>query len=462
MIPSPTQERSPSTDQPQPVELTPVHQRVSRRIRGELPEFGPLPSVSRASVTETSAATTMTSQVTPAQLIVSQPVIPKVFHGDPYEDAEDWLEHFERVGNLNQWNEEGKLRNVYIALEDSARVWYENHEASLTSWQEFRRQLLSTFANSDRRERAEAALRTRIQRTNETVAMYIEDMSRLFKRADPGMTEDKKVRHLMHGVKQELFAGLIRNPPRTVAEFRSEATTIETTLQQRARQYNRDVAGASAGVYSAGVVDNLDTLRELVRSVVREELRKLQSPDVTPELSLAEVVRDEIRQAMREPRSDVPATRRAVTYSEVLRRPTLHCSPIETPSTYVQTMRSPPEIVEATRTPPRAREMMPRKSDVWRDATRRPLCFHCGEAGHLYRFCRYRQAGLRGFAINAPCPRNGERPSEIEEYLCSRREFDPPRRHQPRSPSPMRYRSSSPRPFPSTSRQRSPSPNPGN
>ncbi|KAH7950553.1 hypothetical protein HPB51_028414 [Rhipicephalus microplus] len=123
------------------------------------------------------------------------------------------------------------------------------------------------------------------------------------------------------------------------------------------------------GVYSAGVVDNLDTLRELVRSVVREELRKLQSPDVTPELSLAEVVRDEIRQAMREPRSDVPATRRAVTYSEVLRRPTLHCSPIETPSTYVQTMRSPPEIVEATRTPPRAREMMPRKSDVWRDAT---------------------------------------------------------------------------------------------
>ncbi|XP_075735906.1 uncharacterized protein LOC119161199 isoform X1 [Rhipicephalus microplus] len=112
------------------------------------------------------------------------------------------------------------------------------------------------------------------------------------------------------------------------------------TLQQRARQYNCDVASASAGVYSAGVVDNLDTLRELVRSVVREELRKLQSPDVTPELSLAEVVREKIQQAMRESRSDVPATGRAAMYSEMLRRPALHCAPIETSSTYVQTMRS--------------------------------------------------------------------------------------------------------------------------
>lgn len=265
----------------------------------------------------------------------------------------------------------------------------------------------------------------------------------------------------MHGVKQELFAGLVRNPPRTVAEFRSKATTIETTLQQRARQYNRDVACTSAGVFSANVVDNLDTLRELVRSVVREELRKLQPP-ASPELSIADVVREEIRQAIREPQRDAPPTRRAVTYSEVLRRPAVHCAPIETPGTYAPTTRSPRHIVEATRSAPLPTETRPRKSDVWRDAERRPLCFHCGEAGHLYRFCRYRQAGLRGFAVNAPCPRNGERPSDIEEYLCSRQSFDLHRRHQLRSPSPLRQRSPSPRSFPNAPRHRSPSPNPGN
>ncbi|XP_049270134.1 uncharacterized protein LOC119385971 [Rhipicephalus sanguineus] len=383
MIPSP-RGRIPSPDQPEAVELTPVHQRASRRIRGDSPEFGPLPAASRVPATETSDTTTMTSQVTPSQLIVSQPVIPKVFHGDSFEDAEDWLDHFERVANINQWNEERKLRNVYVALEDSERVWYENHEASLTSWEEFRRQLLCTFGNSDRREKAEAALRTRNQRTNETVAMYIEDMSRLFKRADPSMTEDKKVRHLMHGVKQELFAGLVRNPPRTVAEFRSEATTIETTLHQRARQYNRDVACTSAGVYSAGVPDNLDTLRELVRSVVRVELRKLQSPDVAPELSIADVVREEIRHAIREPQSDAIPTRRAVTYSEVLRRPAVHCAPIETPKAVefgIQTVNTnalpsvlcavAPTSPQTKRVPPSTRPRMSSGNDFGNDVWRK-------------------------------------------------------------------------------------------
>ncbi|XP_072144161.1 cholesterol 7-desaturase nvd-like [Dermacentor andersoni] len=40
--------------------------------------------------------------------------------------------------------------------------------------------------------------------------MYIEDMTHLFRRANPNMAEDKKLRHLMRGVKQELFAGLVR------------------------------------------------------------------------------------------------------------------------------------------------------------------------------------------------------------------------------------------------------------
>lgn len=38
-----------------------------------------------------------------------------------------------------------------------------------------------------------------------------------------------------------------------------------------------------------------------------------------------------------------------------------------------------------------------RKSDVWRTPDYQPLCFHCGEAGHLYRACYYRRIGLQGY-----------------------------------------------------------------
>lgn len=59
------------------------------------------------------------------------------------------------------------------------------------------------------------------------------------------MTEEKKLRHLMRAVKKELFAGLVHNLPCCVAEFRSEATMIESTLQRRWRQYIRDIGVSS-------------------------------------------------------------------------------------------------------------------------------------------------------------------------------------------------------------------------
>ncbi|XP_075529543.1 uncharacterized protein LOC142561134 [Dermacentor variabilis] len=304
MIGSPqfVRERSPDPQRLEPRELTPVHQRTSRRVRGDPPEFGPLPVAAAVRATVTSDGATMTSAVASSQLIVYPPRTPESFHGDTFEDVEDWLEQFERVADFNGWDETRKLCNVYFALEESARTWYVNHEATLSSWEEFRRQLLATYASTDRREKAEHALQARNQRTNESVGMYIEDMSRLFTRADPNMIEEKKLRHLMRGVKQELFAGLVRNPPHSVAEFRTEATTIEKALQQRAHPYNRDVTSAPADILSAGPGSNTEALRELVRSIVKEELRKLQLPEATPTVStLAAVIRDEVRHAIVQP-----------------------------------------------------------------------------------------------------------------------------------------------------------------
>ncbi|KAH8035381.1 hypothetical protein HPB51_005105 [Rhipicephalus microplus] len=72
-------------------------------------------------------------------------------------------------------------------------------------------------------------------------------------------------------------------------------------------------------------------------------------------------------------------------------------------------------IVELLHLPPAATPLLhvhaktlPHRTSVAR--RHRPLCYHCGEAGHTYCCCQYPQMGLRGFAVNAPHPQPGPRP----------------------------------------------------
>ncbi|KAH6940061.1 hypothetical protein HPB50_024584 [Hyalomma asiaticum] len=59
---------SPNCQRATPVELTPVHQRASRRLRGDSPEFAPLSFTPRE--TRTTDAATMTSQVPQPEMVV--------------------------------------------------------------------------------------------------------------------------------------------------------------------------------------------------------------------------------------------------------------------------------------------------------------------------------------------------------------------------------------------------------
>lgn len=434
---------------PIPAVATPVH-RASRRIRGLSPEREPLPEMA-----STAPPQSGTENIPMANYTLQKPRVPKVFRGSMLEDVVDWLAHFERVAAFNEWTDANKLRNVYFSLEDGARTWYENREP-FSSWTMFCRQLLASYADPHRRERAERAIQSRIQMPNESVMAYVEDMTSLFRRADPGMGEDKKLRHLMRGVKEQLFAGLVRSPPNTVAEFLTEATTMENMLQQRSAVYDRHVNVASPvdqiGVAGSNV--NLEALCDLIRSVVRDELQKIHGPPPPAAGSISSLIRSEVQQALQVPLSNdasppVPIEPHRASYAEAVSCYVAPASYAEAASRYAPPRRF---VHPAHRDPLPAvqpvqhfenRQLLPRKSDVWRTPDRRPLCYHCGEAGHVYRECQYRRLGLQGFAVDSPRPRFGERPRAIEEYLSEQRRPLLPRR-QSRSPSPRRSSSSVP------------------
>ncbi|KAG0409955.1 hypothetical protein HPB47_012931 [Ixodes persulcatus] len=152
----------------------------------------------------------------------------------------------------------------------------------------------------------------------------------------------------------------------------------------------------------------VDGLREIVRDIVREELRKLLPTDNQPAaLSTAEVVREEVQRAFQPeaPASVAAPEEPTLTYAAVARRPApayrQYWTPPRRDPPAPQTFQrrdGQPQLV-------RTEQPAPRKTDVWRTADRRPLCYHCGEADHVYR---------RG-----PIPQVKQEPPEPLEMIIS-------------------------------------------
>lgn len=84
-----------------PNELTPVQQRTSRHLRGEPAEFPLLPEPATVAVGVGGVGTTMTSHTAATHVVAGQPQMPQPSHGNSYEDAEEFLEGFERVTDCN-------------------------------------------------------------------------------------------------------------------------------------------------------------------------------------------------------------------------------------------------------------------------------------------------------------------------------------------------------------------------
>lgn len=446
---TPPGSRDSSPKRSPPIDISPVH-RGSRRKQGLDPEFGRLPDPTRTRAK--SADSIMQAPATPAPIVLQQPREPPLFRGSPCEDPEDWLETFERVAQFNRWDNEAKLRNVFFSLEEAARTWLENRESSFATWGAFKDQFLQAFTTVLRKEQAELLLQVRVQHPNERVIVFVEEMTRLFRRADPNMPEDKKLRYLMKGVKENLFAGLVRNPPTTVANFVAEASTMEKTLDTRARQYERPAQVLATNYTNVSTISPA-ALRDTIREVVREELQKLLPQVAQPQVSsLTDMIREEVQQALGTSTPPVSQSQPNVaTYTPDPRSP-----PGPRRESFTPAFRHPSQ---ANHHPAVVQHPGPRKTDVWRTVDRRPLCYHCGEAGHVYRRCPYIQLGLRGFPADAPRPQPGQRPRDIEDYLA-RSERTP--RRLSRSPSPRPSASPNRRPYAGTERGRSPSPRRGN
>lgn len=385
-------------------------------------------------------------------------IVPRTFGGKSGEDVDDWLTHYKRVSKYYQWDAATQLSNVVFFLTDTALVWYENHEDALTSWDRFVSEIRECFGDSiAKRKQAEQTLLQRAQIPGETCTTYIEAILKLCKIVNPSMPEEDKVGHLLKGIAEDVYQFLIgKESLGTVTDVIRHCRTFETLKMRRITPK----FGRLPNVTTVASVDEHTPfdLASTIREIVREELTRharLTPHEATPVLhpshhhvSIAAAGVDDYNyrsgSPLRPQRNNYPVPSYEHRFSYPRQPANTYQDPNE--DTFVP--------------PPRQRNGNAfQEHNVYRQS---PVCYRCGVAGHIARFCRRQREPTSRYDSPSAFPpaatghNSGHRPAYFRSTSrrqnhrssspASDRSLTPPSGRMHRSPSPGRRLSSPPPP----------------
>ncbi|GFU01220.1 CCHC-type domain-containing protein [Trichonephila clavipes] len=114
--------------------------------------------------------------------------------------------------------------------------------------------------------------------------------------------------------------------------------------------------GVAEDIYQALLTREINDTASFIKAVQLYRRYEAEEKDI---------VQDEVERVLAPVSAKSTETRPRPTYAAVTRK---YRAPVQ---------KFPPE---------------PRKTDVWRTADNRPVCFHCGRPGHVMRYCGERKA----------------------------------------------------------------------
>lgn len=158
-------------------------------------------------------------------------ITPSKFRGTQDENVEEYLTQFERASKANGWDANRKLVIIPCYLEGAALRWYENAESRLgaqLTWDQVKEGLKSTFQSIAYDEQIEFKLRMRMQRDEETVESYVQDVLYLCAKVDPNMPERSKIKYVLRGLKPSLIEKVMPMNNESLEDLMTNLRTVQT------------------------------------------------------------------------------------------------------------------------------------------------------------------------------------------------------------------------------------------
>ncbi|XP_075733531.1 uncharacterized protein LOC142775693 [Rhipicephalus microplus] len=92
---------------------------------------------------------------------------PGTFCGTDDVDIEEWLPLYEHTSKNYRWIETLMLANILFYLKGTAKVWFENHEDEIGSWDACKEKMRALFGKSVGRKAAAAKMEEQQQQQHE-------------------------------------------------------------------------------------------------------------------------------------------------------------------------------------------------------------------------------------------------------------------------------------------------------
>ncbi|XP_075742282.1 uncharacterized protein LOC119169209 [Rhipicephalus microplus] len=411
------------------------------------------------------------------------------FASRPDEDVEAWLIHYKRVSAANRWDAASQLLYVLFFLTDTASMWYENREETLTTWDRFVSEIKERFGDPTMiKKRAEQTLMQRTQVPGKTCTTYIEEVIKLCRTIDSGMSEEDKVGHILKGIAEDVYSFLIAKDTLTsVTDVIRHCRTFEQLKTRR-------ITPKFGRLPNVTTITSIDSNQALdlattIRQVVREELglyaQVANCPSTHPpyqppefERNVASFSSHRVAEGF-EDSDATPQYDRGPAYDARSRRAQPHSYTQGSQPDYVPLRQGQYQPyyqdviydeynefqrVAETRSSrdnelPR-RQQRPRIRSIEYSINRDPpVCYNCGFTGHIARYCRQQRRQSRKTPAMSSPPRPGasydlrttdlfpkdrfSRETRRSDSPASEWSLTPPSNRSRRSPSPVR-RSSPP------------------
>lgn len=127
-----------------------------------------------------------------------------------------------------------KIINVGSYFTVLAETWLNNNRSTFTTWPDFKPEFTNVFGiPAVPKLQAEMRLREQAQQAGETFTNYIADVVHLCRRANPAMTENNKIKHILKGIEDDAFQMLLSKNPQAISDVVNWCQSYDELRKQR-------------------------------------------------------------------------------------------------------------------------------------------------------------------------------------------------------------------------------------